>query len=159
MSVRSLIIDGIIKLAQRKPYYHIHGKDGTVYMYRWWLFKPTWWCPYGLRVHNIVRPDADEHMHDHPFNFWVRIMRGYYIERSIDRIKFCSCYSGYYSPADRFHKIVAVAPGGAWTLFLHGPRIQSWGFLVDGTKVHWRTYLDSDMSTHKNPYNEDAKYQ
>lgn len=79
--------------AQRTPYRPITGRtDEDLYMDRWWLFNPyrkdaagnqvpaRWrWLP-SIRVHHIVRPDDDEHEHNHPWFARSIILRGGYLE-------------------------------------------------------------------------------
>ena len=44
----------------------------------------------------------------------------------------------------QYHRISEVSPGGVWTLFITGRKRGTWGFLVNGNKVPWRTYLGLD---------------
>ncbi|HBH37610.1 MAG TPA: hypothetical protein DDX06_04415 [Curvibacter sp.] len=44
----------------------------------------------------------------------------------------------------QYHRISEVSDGGVWTLFITWKKRGDWGFLVDGEKVHWRTYLGID---------------
>ncbi len=82
---RTGIAAWLITRAQRTPYLHIRSADGReVYMGRWWLFNAydrathlgrSRWCPWSIRVHHIMRPDADRDMHDHPWNARTFILR------------------------------------------------------------------------------------
>lgn len=160
------------------PYYNIHGADGTLYMRRWWLL-PRWclrfdavrgypvpkaWMPFSVRLHHIVEPDQDRHLHDHPFNFRSVVLSGWYVEQCLfgqlderaaaqvdgvaddlygtRAIRHLKAGDTYRSAAGRMHRIDGVSEGGAWSLFVMGRRVQDWGFLVDGRKVAWRDYLD-----------------
>lgn len=85
------VTDWLIARAQRTPYTHITGPNGSLYMGRWWLFNPyqpnsdgagrKWaeWLP-SVRVHHIRRADGDRHLHDHPWNARTIILRGWYSE-------------------------------------------------------------------------------
>ena len=143
--------------AERTPYFHIHGPDGSLYMRRWWLL-PKWcldfdsrrgypmpkkWMPFSIRLHHIVRPDADRHLHDHPFNFRTIVLAGGYMEQTEPEGPVRPILPGdtYRSPARRFHRIAIVTGAGAWSLFIMGRRVNDWGFLVDGHKVPWQQYL------------------
>jgi len=163
----------LIARAKRTPYLHIMSADGTeMYMGRWWLFNPysrethksaLWWCPWSLRIHHIMRQDEDRNLHDHPWNARTIILRGGYTEqRLLDHDD--PGLSGLNMPAsgqateyiDRrpgetaqlrygeYHRIDTVADGGAFTLFITSPYKGTWGFLVDGVKVPWRTYTGTD---------------
>jgi hypothetical protein len=97
---RPRIRDWIINRAMRTPDDPIYAGDnsGRVYMARYWLFNPLTkkdngeWVrkypllPFSIRVHNILLPDADRHLHDHPFNARTWIMRGGYEELRAEEV-------------------------------------------------------------------------
>lgn len=173
---RPSITDWIIRRAQKTPYSHITGPDGSTYMRRWWLFNPygkddqgeptpvRWqWLP-SIRVHHILRPDNDRHLHDHPWNARTIVLRGWYTEERpfsalTDREALAADGVGLNDPTraifhrvigytgrllfGQYHRISAVKPGGVWTLFFTWPKKGAWGFDVDGTKVPWREYLNN----------------
>jgi hypothetical protein len=154
--------DAIIARAKLTPEFHIVGEDGSVYMYRFWLFNPISngerrypFIPFSLRVHGIMRADQDRHPHDHPWPARTWIMDGWYFEQRLevrpDRIDENwteLCEMNYRRvPGDtaklgvrQYHRITSVAPGGAWTLFMFGRYREQWGFLVDGQKIGYRQY-------------------
>lgn len=154
IAARPRLVDWIITWAQRTPYFHIAGEDG-LYMRRWWLM-PRWtlkedeqghlmpkaWMPFSVRVHHICRPDHDRDLHDHPFNYRTVILRGWYVEENVfGDVAARPQGMTVSATANTFHRIAEVSPGGVWTLFFMGRRTNTWGFLVDGRKVHWRQYL------------------
>lgn len=152
------VANWLIKRAQRTPYSPI-VKDGVLYMDRWWLFNPypatgqsgadksRWQFPISIRIHHIVQPDQDRHLHDHPWNARTVILRGWYIEErepypeevglSILRDMGTTATLAF----GEFHRITTISPGGCYTMFITGPYRGTWGFLVDGVKVQWRKYL------------------
>lgn len=95
---------GLIKRAQRHPYYHLWNRRGEEYQRRWWLFgqgtnrdrddrlpgAPYINPPRGrfahwlashicVRVHQILRSDSDRHLHDHPaWNISLVLLGGFY---------------------------------------------------------------------------------
>lgn len=78
--------DRLYAAARRDPDLHI-GPPGDIYMYRYWLFNRITghkrkynWLPLSIRIHHIVRPDADRHLHDHPFEARTWVMAGGYTE-------------------------------------------------------------------------------
>ncbi|MGN6103521.1 MAG: hypothetical protein ACTHU0_00210 [Kofleriaceae bacterium] len=42
-----------------------------------------------------------------------------------------------------YHRVRELR-GDVWTLFITGPRVQDWGFLVDGDHVPWTKYLGKE---------------
>lgn len=175
---RPAVADWLIRRAQRTPYSPI-VKDGELYMERFWLFnaypdtgasgadRKPWRFPISIRIHRIVLPDQDRHLHDHPWNARTFILRGWYHEvRPL-------ATPGHRTPDDfvmelltaipdqfyirragdtaalsfgEYHRIASVSPGGVWTLFVTGKYRGTWGFLVDGAKVQWRRYLGIDSA-------------
>lgn len=157
----------LIRRARKTPYYHILNPEGdSVYMYRWWLFNPVEggekrlypWIPFSIRIHEIMAPDHDRHMHDHPWNARTIVLQGGYTEvrpvaRDWELMESVGGWdvegeSYYRSEGDTatlrhndYHRIDEVALGGATTLFIMGRRQETWGFLVDGAKIPWRKYL------------------
>lgn len=151
---RQPVADWLIRRSQRTPYFDI-VKNGETYMRRWWLFNPYdyetrepkhRWCPISIRIHHIMKPDEDRHLHDHPWNARTIILRGLYLESRPGRADFLR--TQYLKRGDTqriglgaFHRIEYVGNKGAYTLFISGPNRGTWGFLVDGVKVPWRKYL------------------
>ena len=156
--------------AERTPYFHIYGPDGRLYMRRWWLL-PKWclrvdpkcgalmpkpWMPFSIRLHHIMRPDADRHLHDHPFNFRSILLQGWYVERRPDGGRTITSGETYRAPATRWHRISQLSEGGVWSLFIMGRRVNDWGFLVDGEKVPWQRYL-SELQALLTPTRDDVE--
>jgi hypothetical protein len=150
---RKSVAEWLIQRAQRTPYLHIYSSDGReVYMYRWWLFNPYdnetrktkyRWCPISIRLHRIMVPDSDRHLHDHPWNARTIILRGFYYELRPDTPPVVRRRGDTAAIRHReYHRIQYVSLGSAWTLFITGKYRGDWGFMVDGNKVPWREYLN-----------------
>jgi hypothetical protein len=134
--------------AARTPYGDIYGADGkSLYMRRWWLFNPYEhhdglrmfpWFPWSVRVHHIVRPDEDRHLHDHPWNCRTIILNGWYVEeRAGGKLFERNAGDTASITHNEFHRIRWVDPNvGAVTLFITGRYRGTWGF-----KVPYREYL------------------
>lgn len=158
---RPRVVNWLIKRAMKTPYFHIGSADGSeVYMYRYWLFNPyphsaaavpgaakrgRWQFPISIRLHHIMRHDMDRDLHDHPWNARTIILRGGYTEdrigeREIVRMAGDTAKLAY----GEYHRITRVTPDGAWTMFITGKYRGTWGFLVNGVKVHYRKYLGLD---------------
>lgn len=125
---------------------------------------PRWpWLP-SIRVHHIMRADDDDHLHDHPWNARTIVLHNWYEEerpgdiwqqgesyRVVDNpTKFeprevFMRRAGYTGRVlfGQYHRISEVAQGGVFTLWFTWDYRGTWGFLVDGKKVPWRTYLQA----------------
>lgn len=170
---RPTVADWLIARSERTPYVDIPG-----YMRRNWLFNPyrkdragnalppLWPKLPSIRVHHILRPDGDQHLHDHPWDARTVVLRGWYEEvrggsmmwngmrisyptSGIYRNHGDTARLGYAGKGDdlehsQFHKITAVSPGGAFTLFITWEYLGTWGFLVGGQKIPYRDYLKLD---------------
>lgn len=132
----------LVKQAQKRP--HLHIGD---YMHRWWLIPPSWRLPFSIRIHHILRPDADPYLHDHPWNWRAIILKGWYSEEDVEG-KFIERHAGSTRgcAAETLHRIDMVSDGGAWTLFIMGKRRNRWGFMVGSPsrKVYWRDYVSTN---------------
>lgn len=164
---KPVVVDWLIRLAKKTPYFHIISpQTGEVYMERYWLFNPyppsepqnrkRNWFHISIRLHRIMRPDDDRHMHDHPWNARTVILRGSYSEvrplrdpvlHAILR-NLCDGHHYIRNAGDtatlkygEYHRIASVSDGGVWTLFITGKYRGTWGFMVDGIKVPYREYL------------------
>lgn len=147
--------EAVITKAQETPYFHItEPKTGEVYMERWWLFNGFPPMTDGgkgeakypelpsVRVHHIVRPDSDRHLHNHPWNAVSIILKGQYTELRENGKHYTRRAGDVVSlNADTYHSITKVSEGGVWTLFITGEWQHTWGFQVNGQMIPWREYL------------------
>jgi hypothetical protein len=139
------IVRLIVWYAERDPYDHIYGRDGTVYMLRFWVLRERDWFPWAIRLHVIMRPDEDRHYHDHPYDYRRIGLSGGYLEDVKDG-GFVWRGAGTTSshPATHFHRIVTLdkdAPTRSLFIYRYRAHSNPWGFLVNGNKVPWREYL------------------
>lgn len=115
--------------------------DGSLYLRRIYLL------PF-LYLHHIAQADHDRHLHSHPWR-WAKslILTGGYLEHHTKLV--CTGWT-WRTPGtvvtlsnDTYHRIVLAEPG-TWTLFLAGPRTQSWGFRTEKGHVDFMEYLATD---------------
>ncbi len=127
--------------------------------------------PWSVRVHHIKREDLDRALHDHPWNARTIILKGWYMEKRLissqpltqeeldafatlargnlllnenvqmDRVFWRRAGDTAELGFGEYHTISEVSDGGVYTLFISGPWQGVWGFLVDGVKIPWKTYL------------------
>jgi hypothetical protein len=173
--VRPRVIAWLRARGLRNPYSHIRSADrADIYMYRFWIFNPygkdpageitppRWvWLP-SVRLHCIMRPDGDRHLHDHPWNARTIVLDGEYAEEqalSLEDARRRPRVALFFGGDDireaftrragytgrllfgQYHRITRVSSGGVWTLFFTWGKRGSWGFKVNGAKVPWREYL------------------
>ncbi len=123
------------------------------------------WLP-SVRIHHICRADQDRDLHDHPWNARTIVLRGWYreerpfsalitpeTERISDQVVVAGDVRYVFERVPgytgrllfgQYHRISEVSEGGVWTLFITGRKRGTWGFMVNGKKVPWRTYLGLD---------------
>lgn len=90
-------------------------------------------------LHRFVSSDDERNVHDHPWRWSAAlVLAGGYLEERLTHFdpntgwgsRFRRLFPGrinYINPR-AFHRITAPKPD-TWTLFMHGKRIKSWGFL------------------------------
>lgn len=155
------VADYLIRRAMKTPFTHLPSNDDPSYMERYWLLNPypvssrdrkRWQFPWSIRLHLIKRADAERDIHDHPWNARTIILRGAYLEKrqgpAVEMFRDPPLYTIIRRKGDtatikhnEYHTISEVTAGGVWTMFITGPWLGDWGFLRNGVKVWWRTYL------------------
>jgi len=118
------------KLTDKLPVRRIDGFKNEPYLERAYLFNLFGFTAY---IHRFVDSDPDRGMHDHPWGTSFSIvLSGYYIEKYLhkDKIKHRKIKWFNWIPGYRFHRVIKPEEykKPIWTLFVHGPRIKSWGF-------------------------------
>lgn len=132
-----------------------YRQDLGDYMERWILVHP--WGT--VRLHHILRGDADPDPHDHPWSFVSIILAGSYLEEVWTEVPPTGSgrWPAYandgrwlshwvrplrfwprYVPAARLHRLRLDAP--VWTLVFTGNRVRRWGFATKGGWVPWKEY-------------------
>lgn len=154
---RPLTSGELIRASLATPFTHIDG-----YMNRYWVANPFPGenrCEAlgsyrdglaSVRVHHILRADFDRYLHDHPWAARTIILYGWYREvRLVDGVE----VEFLRQPGDtatinfgEYHRIIEVSPGGVWTLFITWQYQGTWGFLVDGVKIPYRTYFNLEKT-------------
>jgi hypothetical protein len=153
-------------IVARLPHRLILGDDGTPYLSRYYIRggheMPDGSCPYdehgdprpdaiarsglGVYLHRFHREDRDRELHNHPWRWsFSIILRGAYHEErqegAAGAIELRTLRAGALNWLwnDSFHR-VDLLTRDVWTLFVTGPKVQSWGFLDRATKevIPWR---------------------
>lgn len=110
------------------------GRDSAdVYMRRYKLVRTPW---FNLYLHEFIRGDVDDCLHDHPWRFWTLILSGGYTEHLWGgKSRHRPAGTFLYRPATWRHR---VETDGAWSLVLVGKRCRAWGFF---TSRGWRRFV------------------
>lgn len=146
------LADSLHRITARRPMVLI-DEDGQAYE-RYFMGR-AFGCE--IWLHHFQRPDADRHVHDHPWWAVSVILVGGYLEEVLLDVAGRLKYSlrRHSAPAINViggrtkHRIASVTPG-TWTLMIVGPRHgRGWGHYPDGiTRVQaaqgtpadwWRT--------------------
>jgi hypothetical protein len=156
----------ILKRALLNAYKGVRLPDiisgGETYMRRFWIFNPYpasnqkfWWGRWlpSIRLHHILLPDADRHLHDHPWAFRTIVLDGYYVEEKADGFYRRTAGETAGMKPEEFHRIRNISYYGAWTLFFTWKYQEPWGFQVDGKKIPSREYL-ANKELHNAIYTE-----
>jgi hypothetical protein len=109
---------------------------GDNYLRRWHLIPRNKW--FNVYLHNIRKSDDDRAMHDHPYWNVSIILRGWYIEHVPGARHVCKAGSIIVRPATALHRLEVPLNGSAWSLFITGRRVRTWGFQCP---QGWRPYF------------------
>jgi hypothetical protein len=130
------------KLGSVLPADIIVGDDGkTPYLIRHHIIHHNVaWLPC-LYLHKICTEDPSPELHDHPWSWaFSLILAGGYIEERlvVGVVQTLLVLAGTVNiiRPSTMHRIAAPLGDAAWTLFVTGPRVCSWGFLNVATSVY-----------------------
>lgn len=166
------LIGALIRRAMRSPYSHINDYMARYWLVPYrnstagvgcgpvsFFRRPLAWLiqrlGIAIRIHHIKKSDDDRAFHDHPWWYVTLILRGGYYEVQ-PRYKqglYCGANHTWRRPgtalfrrATSWHRLEVRPKGrGAWTLFITGPKTNSWGFLAEPRhKIYWRDYLKAN---------------
>lgn len=138
----------VTRVAGQRPPNFVVGADDPqgAYLRRWYLIpRNRFLCIY---LHHFLRDDDDRALHDHPWAWASLLLRGTYIEHTIDaggvhHKRERKAGSWKFSLPSRAHRIELLRevvdngdpivqltdpPAPCWTLFITGPRVREWGF-------------------------------
>jgi len=146
--MRLNLIHGLIcRVARRAPDVVIGG-TATPYLYRWHIIPRN--RVLNAYLHLFLRSDDDRALHDHPWANLSVLLRGRYIEHTIDAggiERRCVYGAGAWRlrlSGTLAHRI-ELFDGPCWTLFVTGPRYRQWGFHCPKQGwVHWRRFTAPD---------------
>lgn len=121
----------------------IKSKQGVLHFRRYRLLSTRWFSIY---IHKIYKSDQDLHLHDHPWNYFNMILKGGYIEETIEN----NCkkknvmihYRYSFRKATQCHKILHMITPCVTTLFITGKSYRTWGYQVNDAWIDHMTYRE-----------------
>lgn len=130
----------------RAPDFIIGGKDDP-YLLRWFVIPRNRF--FNIYLHCFCRSDDDRALHDHPWANASLLLRGRYVEHTIDaggvhKRRELRAGDFRFRWSGKFAHRVELVDGRCWTLFFTGPRYREWGFHCDRGWVHWETFTAQD---------------
>lgn len=162
--------------AYDKSHYRIiHGRTtDDVYLIRFWASPPRltytgnerdFESGNSLLLHYFPRPDDDDALHNHPWDFDVDILFGGYVEYLP-----WAGWTGALGPAygrhstthlpgthishkaTDLHSVARLLDTHAWTMVRTGPRVRDWGFHPEGKpEMPWREYIAQRVAKSPTP--------
>lgn len=131
-------------IADELPHISIPRQEDP-YLERYRAVDTRW---FSVMLHRFRRSDADQELHNHPWSWAVSlVLSGGYSEERMHRsgaVYRRSVWPGRFNLifSDTFHR-VDLFGRDCWTLFVTGPRTQSWGFLDrdTGKFTPWREFV------------------
>jgi hypothetical protein len=137
-----------------------------LYLARFWMHEPRWTndgepeSGNSCMLHYFARPDDDDALHDHPWDFETTVLSGGYLEceppPDWDRgdggpqhnyaTRLIRAGMSRFHRADDLHRVASLAPN-TWTLMRTGPRKRLWGFHAEGRVWQpWHEYLGTEAA-------------
>ena len=128
------------KLGRRRVI--LDRESSEPYLTRYYLFlKDRKWFPFNVFLHNFHKGDLDD-LHDHPWPYFTLILRGGYWEHTPGgRFWRAPGHFRFQTPTS-LHRIELEPGVNAWTLFIPGPKLREWGFIVNGKWMHCEKYFE-----------------
>lgn len=132
-----LLYDASMRWLIRKLFLlkEIVSREGVLH-FRRYGFECKW---FGVYLHNILVHDKDKHMHDHPWPFFSLILKGGYVEKTLEGLVVCTPLTFVVHKAHEPHQVVELF-GPTWTFVLRGPRRDKWGYHTEKGWVDHDTY-------------------
>lgn len=127
--------EGII--ASRQPDFII----GHNYIRRWWILPRNPYC--NVYLHEMLGSDEDRALHDHPWPNSSTLLKGSFIEHTVNGSYIREAGDVVQRQADMLHRLELVG-NRALSLFATGPKVREWGFACDHGWVHWRDFVNTD---------------
>ena len=152
-SIARVVRDGVIAVCEEiaaHSYFRIFETDGDPYLSRFRLLQIG---DVTVQLHKFHRGDRNQELHNHPWRWAVSLILagGYREERKIGESSGANVWTRFCRPGsinvlrgDTYHRVDLLDPdAGCWTLFISGPKSQTWSFWdrKTGQYTPWRDFL------------------
>jgi hypothetical protein len=118
-------------------------EDNEPYLERYYIFlKDRQWFPFNVFIHKFLKSDPDD-LHDHPWPYMTIILRGGYWEWTKNSVtpQWKGAGQIRFGHSTDYHRI-ELEPGiDCWTMFVPGPKLRDWGFLVKNRWIQHEQYF------------------
>lgn len=136
----------VVKKAQSRPPNFVVGPREVPYLRRWWVIPRN--PVFNIFVHQFLASDDDRALHDHPWWSWSLLLKGTYVEHTIEEggihLRITYTPGSFHFRRGRFAHRIEIVPHKhpcCWTLFITGPRYREWGFhCPEQGWVHWKRF-------------------
>lgn len=124
------------KLVRGKPHLVVNDDQGALYLRRWWLLPRNRFV--NVYLHHFKGSDSDRALHDHPWASFSVMLKGELREHTAaddyvgtGRTAARTVVAGMmrFRSAKFLHRLELISDE-AWTVFITGPRVREWGFLM-----------------------------
>lgn len=144
------------------------GDPMDPYMKRWWIIPRN--PIFNIYLHQFLKSDTDEALHDHPWWNVSILLKGEYMEivpecktlrplvgnlRGVLRRPFRPVFRRAKSP----HRVMLFTHGQnnnqpypVWSLFITGPVTRKWGFYCPKGWVYWKDFVGRDKDGNPSKY-------
>lgn len=168
----SILNNLLFKLSGNLKCKQISGELGQPYLERYMIAR---WGKNGehtVFLHRFLDSDADQGVHDHPWESKSFILAGGYTEERLVEeknqngevvekivLRDVKPFSFNKIGKNTFHRIILKKKVAPWTLFYHGPRIKNWGFLrCKGSDIALKVE-DKEYKLFNDPTNPNVKWE
>ena len=133
----------LARLLTGRPH-QLVGPAGDPYLKRWFLIPRNRWG--NVYLHEFLRSDDPDALHNHPWAFLSLCVRGSYVEVTESGRRSRRPGGVAFRQARFAHRIEVTGSGSArprpcWTVVVTGPKVQEWGFFCSpGRFVPWTQF-------------------
>ena len=149
----------------------ITGERGQPYLERYMIARWGKDGEHTIFLHRFLDSDADQGVHDHPWESKSFILTGGYTEerlvkenvngKLVDKVILRDVNPLSFNTIGKndFHRIILKPKVAPWTLFYHGPRVKDWGFLKCFGKDISNKVESSEFTKFNDPTNPNVRWE